>query len=540
MMRNLYLKYLLLCSSFLFIAVTVSAQVIVDTTTKTVLQIISAKRYNFEKRDTSTFISLAGDVILKKEKTLFYCDSAVVNQLQNVVEAFGKVHINDADSVHTYADYMRYVGKEKKAYLKNNVRLTEKNGTLTTNELEYEIQTKIGIYKKGGKIVTGKAVLTSTEATYYGDTRDVYFRKKVVLIDPDYKLTTDTLLYNMETEVARFLTYTTIISPQRIVKTREGYYDRKAKKAVFSKRSTVIDKEFELTADNMAFDDASGFGQAQGKAIYRTKDTANRTTVLADDIKFNRNASAFLATMSPVLVLEQNRDSIFIAADTLYSAKLSDLRKERTVPVLRDSVYLKKVAGIQKKDTSSNRFFEAYYHVRIYTDSMQAVADSFFYSLEDSTFRLFKDPVVWTENNQLTGDTIYLFTLNRKPERLQVFENGIAISLVSGDYFNQVKGTTINGYFIDGNISFLRAKGNAESVYYAQDDNNAYIGVNKSTADVIDMYFESKKPQRVVFRNDLKGTTYPMRQVNHIELRLRGFKWLDNRRPKSWREFIKI
>jgi len=360
------------------------------------------------------------------------------------------------------------------------------------------------------------------------------------LVDPDYTLKTDTLLYNMETEVARFITYTTIISPQRTVKTNEGYYDRKGKKAVFSKRSTVIDKDFELTADNMAFDDVSGFGQAQGKAVYRTRDTANRTTVLADDIKFNRKASAFLATLSPVMILEQNQDSIFIAADTLYSARLSDLRKERTVPQLRDSAYLDKVAEVQKKDTSSNRFFEAYFHVRIYTDSMQAVADSLFYSLEDSTFRLFKDPVVWTENNQLTGDTIYLFTLNKKPERLQVFENALAISLVSGDYFNQVKGTTINGYFIDGNISFLRAKGSAESVYYAQDDNNAYIGVNKSTADVIDMFFESKKPQRVVFRNDLKGTTYPMRQVNHTELRLRGFKWLDNIRPKSWREFVKI
>ncbi len=538
-MPNLYPKYLLCILSF-FAAAIASAQVVTDSTAKTVLQIISAKRYNFQNRDTATFISLAGDVTLRKERTLFYCDSAVVNQQQNTVEAFGRVHINDADSVHTYADYMRYVGKEKKAYLRNNVRLTEKNGVLTTNELEYEIQTKIGIYKKGGKIVRGKAVLTSTEATYYGDTRDVYFRKKVVLVDPDYTLKTDTLLYNMETEVARFLAYTTIVSPQRTVRTNEGYYDRKAKKAVFGKRSTVIDKDFELTADNMAFDDASGFGQAQGKAIYRTKDTVNRTTVIADDIKFNRNASSFLASLSPVMILEQNRDSIFIAADTLYSAKLSDLRKERNVPVIRDSVYLRSVADAQKKDTSSNRFFEAYFNVRIYTDSMQAVGDSLFYSLEDSTFRLFKDPVVWTDNNQLTGDTIYLFTLNKKPERLQVFENGMAISLVSGDYFNQVKGTTINGYFVDGNISFLRAKGNGESVYYAQDEDSSYIGVNKSTADVIDMYFESKKPQRVVFRNDLTGTTYPMRQVNHIELRIRGFKWLEQRRPKSWTEFIKI
>jgi lipopolysaccharide export system protein LptA len=537
-MRKLYSKYLLfiLC---MCAAGRLSAQVSGDSVSTSILQIIAADRYNFEKRDTANFISLAGNVKLKKENTLFYCDSAVLNQKQNTVESFGHVHINDADSVHTYADYMKYVGGEKKAYLKNNVRLTDNKGVLTTTELEYEIQAKIGIYSRGGKIVTGKTVLTSTEATYYGDTRDIYFRKKVVLADPEYRITTDTLLYNMETEVARFVTYTIIVSKERTVTTREGYYDKKNKKAVFSKRSMVSDKDFDLTADNMAFDDKSGYGQAQGKAVYRTKDTANRTTVLADDIKFNRTKNSFLATMSPLMIIEQKKDSIFIAADTFYSAKMSELRKERHVPVIRDSTYIQSVAEAQKKDTGSNRFFEAYFNVRIYTDSMQAVGDSLFYSFEDSTFRLFKDPVVWTNENQLTGDTIYLFTLNRKPEKLYVFENALAISHVAGEYYNQVKGNTITGYFIDGNISNLKAKGSAESIYYAQDDNNAFIGVNRSEADVIDMYFESRKPQRVVFRNNLKGTTYPIRQVSSTELRLKGFKWMEQRRPKNWRDLQK-
>jgi lipopolysaccharide export system protein LptA len=541
-MQRIRLKYL-----FVFLgslpAVSASAQstiIAADTGATSILQIISANRYNFQKgKDSVNYISLAGNVTLKKENTLFYCDSAVLHQQQNVVEAFGKVHINDADSVHTYSDYMRYVGRERKAYLKNNVRLTDGKSTLTTNQLDYEINTKIGNYYTGGKIMTGKSVLTSIEGTYYGDTKDAYFRKKVLLVDPEYKVTTDTLLYNLETEIARFVAYTVIESKDRIIKTREGYYDSKNRKALFSKRSAVSDKEFDLVADNMAFDDRSGFGQAQGKAEYRTKDTANRTTVLADDIKFNRNASSFIATLKPVMIIEQNRDSIFIAADTLYSAKLTELKKERDVPVIRDSAYMASVAEIQKKDTSANRFFEAYYHVRVFTDSMQAVGDSLFYSLEDSAFRLFKDPVVWTNNNQLTGDTIYMFTRNKKPERLYVFENGLAISKVQSDYFNQVKGITINGYFKEGNIDYLRARGNAESIYYAVDNDNAFIGVNQSTADVIDMYFENKEPQKVVFRNDLKGTTYPMKQVNHAELRLKGFRWLEERRPKTWQELLK-
>jgi lipopolysaccharide export system protein LptA len=540
MMNKLYFRYILF---LLFVAVTSNlyAQVPTDPAmTTSVLEILKADRYNFEKRDTSNFISLAGNVVLRKENTLFYCDSAVLDQKQNVVEAFGKVHINDADSVHTYADYMRYVGKEKKAYLRDNVRLTDNKGVLTTNALVYELDTKIGTYKNGGRIVQGSTTLTSIEGIYYGDTQDMYFYQKVVLKDPEYNVFTDTLLYNMNSEVATFLAKTKIVGKDRTIETTSGYYDKKNGKTVFSNRSSIIEKDYELTADRIAFDNKTGFGQAQGNAVYRTKDTANRTTVIANDIKFNRNASSFLATLKPLMIMEQNNDSIFIAADTLYSAKLSDLRKSRQVPEIRDTTAIKDaVANKPKdKDSSSNRFFEAYFHVRIFSDSMQAVADSLFYSLEDSAFRLFKQPVVWSDDNQITGDTIYLYTQYKKPKRLYVYENALAISKVQLEYFNQVRGNSINGHFKEGNIDNLRAKGSAESIYYAVDEDDKFIGVNKSSADVIDMFFTDKKPQRVVFRNDLKGTTYPMRQVDHVEIRLRGFQWLEEIRPKTWQELL--
>jgi len=180
------------------------------------------------------------------------------------------------------------------------------------------------------------------------------------------------------------------------------------KQADFSKRSNVVDKEFDITADNLAFDDKTGFGQALGNAIYRSRDSANKTTIIANDIKFNRKTSSFLATVKPLMILEQNKDSIFIAADTLYSSKLTELRKTRQVPEIRDSVAIKNAITNKKnnKDSSANRFFEAYFHVRIFSDSLQAVGDSMFYSLEDSAFRLFKQPVVWADNNQVTGYTI--------------------------------------------------------------------------------------------------------------------------------------
>ena len=116
------------------------------------LDIIFADRYNYQKLDSiNEFISLAGKVQVRQGNTLFYADSAVLNRQLNSLEAFGNVHINDADSIHTYAQYLKYLGKEKKAFLKNKVRLTDGKGVLTTEELEYDVSIKIGTYLKGGK-----------------------------------------------------------------------------------------------------------------------------------------------------------------------------------------------------------------------------------------------------------------------------------------------------------------------------------------------------------------------------------------------------
>ncbi|HVX50403.1 MAG TPA: OstA-like protein, partial [Chitinophagaceae bacterium] len=414
---------------------------------------------------------------------------------------------------------------------------TDGHSNLTTSELDYDVNTKTGIYTKGGKVITERSVLTSKEAYYYGETRDVYFKKNVVMNDTDYSIKTDTLLYNTYTDVATFVVPTTITSGKNTrIYTTDGYYDKQSKKAYFGKRPDIQDGSTFLNADEVAYD-SSGFGQARGTVVYR--DTAQGATLYCDDLKTNKKENSFLATIKPVMMLKQDGDSLFIAADTMYSARLSDLRKYRNVPQVTDSLPKKDSIMIQNGEDSTDRFLEAYYHVRIFSDSLQSVGDSLFYSSEDSVFRLFKQPVIWSKDNQITGDTIYLFTQNKKPARMYAFENALAINKLTDLYYNEVKGRTLNGYFKNGNINYIRAKGNAENIYYGQDDDNKFISVNKAKSDIIDMYFdENRKAEKVVMRSSVDGTAYPMRQVNHEDLRLRGFKWLDSLRPKSKEELL--
>src|SRR5580765_3074547 len=162
------------CVCFFLVKLPLDAQQPVgdSATVKKQIIILNAERLNYQKKDSTEFQSAAVKVVIKQETTLFYCDSVVLNKTKNMLEAFGHVHINDNDSVHTYSDYLRYFGNEKKAYLNGHVRLTDGTGTLTTPDLDYDLNTHIGIYTKGGKVVSDKTVLTSQEGYYYGETKD--------------------------------------------------------------------------------------------------------------------------------------------------------------------------------------------------------------------------------------------------------------------------------------------------------------------------------------------------------------------------------
>ena len=500
------------------------------------VEILSTNRYAYERLDSLTALQiLVGQVHLKEKNTHFYADSTVINNNARIIEAFGNVHINDNDSVHTYSQYLHYDLNTKIAILKKKVRLTDDKTNLYTEELEYDVNQKIGIYRNGGRVLNGTSVLTSNEGTYYADIKDVYFKQNVLLKDPQYDLKSDSLLYNTDTEIATFISETFIIdSAKRSIKTREGYYDLKNKKAFFGQRPIITDGAVRIIADQVETDDNTGVNKLRGNAVF--VDTAQGLSVLANYIESNRDQGWFQATQHPLMIIKQENDSIYITADTLFSGRLSNLPRgstssKDTTKASKDSARTATV--LNTKNDSTDRYFQAYHHVRIFSDSLQAVSDSLFYSAKDSIFKLFTDPIVWASGSQVTGDTIYLYTKNKKADQMYVFENGLAINKTGEGMFNQIRGNRLFGYFIEGAIDYMRAKGNAESVYYVRDNDELLVGINKATGDIIDMRFKNKELNRVVFISDVKGTMFPVNQMPEDEKTLRNFQWHDDKRPKT-------
>lgn len=561
-MKRLLFFFLLLLSAFAGDAQTTSVPVATaaSDTTQPVLILPGTQRQRYFHLDDGTELQvLAGTVGLRQGNTLFYCDSLVLNSVTKIFEAFGHVHIID-DTTQIYSDYLRYHTDIRMAYLQRNVRLTDRRSTVNTNELEYDVANKIATYHNGGKVTIGKSVLTSEEGVYYQDTKDIFFRRKVELKDPATYLRTDSMIYNTETRLTQLITETYIRdSSGRVIRTRQGTYDMNTRQATFTQRTSIDDKCLRVVGDRIANDDATGTVQIEGNAVLI--DTCQGVNILANRIFANKRTEAYLATKKPLMIIRQDKDSIFVSADTLYSARLSDLvrsapvRATDSAVIARDSVGTKDsskaVAAAPRKRAprpkvpqrslktdkpvkdSTDRYFEAYRNVRIFSDSLQAVGDSMFYSFKDSVFRLFQNPVAWNKKNQVSGDTLYLYTKNKKADKIRVFNHSFIASEVKPGIYNQVKSTRLDGWFFDGNIDSVRCRGFAESIYFLQDDDSAFTGINQTSADILDVRFQKGDLHRVIYRSAVKGTLWPIRQKTPGEMRLAGFAWYDDRRPKS-------
>ncbi|MEO7393521.1 MAG: OstA-like protein [Chitinophagaceae bacterium] len=586
----------LLCFCILFFKI-VSSQAQISPAVPGDIRTIEIIRGNTLRERTVDSVTkvetIAGNVIIHEGTTKFTCDSAIINRRSNSMEAFGNVTINQGDSVFTSSQYLKYVGNERVAYLKKNVKLTDRKSVLTTQDLEYNLNTGIGKYVNGGKVVNRNTVLTSRQGIYYEDTKDIYFINKVDVVDPRTKIKADSLLYNTLTEKITFIGPTYIKNKDGDIFTTQGNYDLRNGEAYFGNSSVVKDTSGRVyQAINIAFAEKLGQVQLEGNAII--KDSTNKFIVTGNQIFINQKNNSFLATKKPVLIFWQDKDTTYVSADTLFSGFTKKVSGEDDLVVGTDSINIDSVPVVIKNDTAraaaglrkklmqetaladsinvpvdsmlvvdsgivlprinsikplnqSNkkiidqnkkdtliRYFLGYRHVRIFNDSLQAVCDSMFFSGADSVFRLFYEPVIWSGQSQVNGDTIFLYTKNKKADRVQVFDNGMMINKINSQFYNQVAGRTINGYFKEGVIDYMKVKGSpAESIYYIQDKDSAYTGMNRADGSVIDLYFVKQQLNTVKFLNDVHGKLYPIRQIPQDQKLLKNFNWLDKRRPKN-------
>lgn len=475
------------------------------------IEIIHTDRMGQDDKLGSDFRRLVGHDTIKHNDVYMYCDSAYVYQNTKRVRAFGKVHIKQGDTLNLYGNYLYYDGEEGKAFVQGNVELIDKETHLYTKALNYDVTNKIASYTDSGKIINAKNTLTSVIGFYYTSQKMFHFKDSVKIVNPDYVMTGDTMDYNTESETAFFTGPSEVKGDSIYIYCEKGWYDTKKDNSRLWKNSFIDNKKQIIHGDSLYYDNNSGFGQAFRNISIA--DTTNNVLVLGNYAWYYKNPEKFMVTDKAVFIQVSKNDSLFLHADTISAVTLFD------------------TAGI------SFRLMRAYHKCRIFSADLQAKCDSLVYSFQDSVIRLYRAPILWSEANQLTSDSVAIFTKNRQTDRMELYNSAFITSQVDSIRYNQIKGRNMIGYFRDNKMYKIRVDGNGETIYFLV-DKEGQVGWNSAKCSSIEIYVDKGKITEIEEYQNPDGILNPPLKEAEKQ-KLPGFNWFDQLRPKNKTDIFK-
>jgi len=470
---------------------------------KVKVQILSAKSLKAGK--SKNHQKLVGDVVLKQGDVKLYCDSAEINQLNNDFEAWGKVFINKNDSIKAWGDSLKYDGASETAKLIGNAKLVKGTTELKTAVLYLDQKQDLFYYLSPAEIVADETKITSGIGYYYTELSKITFRKDVVVKHPDYTIVADTMDYYSSTEKVVFHGPTNIYLEKDSIYCERGYYNPKSKKAEFVQNAEVVSEESTLMADSIVVDQELELSKSFGNVS--VIDTVNKVTIYGHYGYFDQKSNLSFVTDSALFVQYMEHDTLYMHGDTIRAVE----------------------------DSSEMKSFYVYHNVRMFKNDMQAVCDSLTYGFADSLIKLFRDPVVWNGSNQLTGDTISILSFDNKLHKMFITGNSNIISQTDStyDFYDQIKGRNMVGHFKDGKMDVMDVLGNGQTLYYAQEEDSTYTGVNKAECSNIKISFKDSEIYKIMFLTEPVATFYPLKQFPSSESKFDDFLWYDRLKPEN-------
>jgi lipopolysaccharide export system protein LptA len=315
------------------------------------------------RSDRSETIKLNGEDVIKvfqgtfkQDYSIMRSDSAYFYPKRNGFDAFGHVNITQGDTLNIYSDKLNYNGNTKVAILTDNVRMIDKDATLTTNYLTYNTATRIGTYTGGGKLINKENVLTSKNGYYFARSRDAYFRYNVDLVTPDALIKTDTLRYSTATRISYFYGPTNIYDAKDkkdTLYTENGLYNTVTEQAFFGKNNLYKQGTKHMKGDSLFYDKIKGYGRAVKHVVFT--DTEQKITMKGDLATYYKADERTIVTKDPyVIIVTEEKDTTAKADTTL---KADSLVKDKTAKVTNaaaktTSVNLPTVGSVSVKSLS--------------------------------------------------------------------------------------------------------------------------------------------------------------------------------------------
>jgi len=488
---------------------------------------MTASRMKFDQKLGDGARRLIGNVQFKQDDVIMYCDSAYFYQ-DNTLDAFAHIHIQQGDSLHLYGDLLKYNGNTKKAILTKNVIVNKGDMQLTTDALNYDISTGVGYYVTPARIVSQDNVLTSNQGYYYSESNQLNFKKNVVLTNPQFVINCDTMLYNTSSKITYFIGPTTIKSKENSIYCEDGYYDTFRDLSRFSRNAYILTEEQKMYGDSLYYDRKKGIGRAVRNV--QIIDTTQNLNITGDLALHYELTDMSIVTGHALLTQTYDSETLFMHADTLKAigdAPQANLKKQKN----------KISSGSDTLKASNNQKLFAYHNVKFYKSDLQGKCDSTLFIMQDSVMKLYGAPTLWTEDNQLTADTIHVHTGSESIRSIELKGAGFIVSKEDSTRFNQIRGKYMQGFFKENKLYRVNVQGNGQTIYYAKEDENVKA-VNRADCSDLHIYLKENKIDRITFITKPEATLYPLDQLQAKDLKLKDFTWREKDRPRKFKDIF--
>ena len=422
------------------------------------------------------------------------------------------------------ADSLTYLALQKLVRFTGPTTIYTPSGQIYCESGFYDLQREKAEFTREATYAGGDKRARAERIVYDARTDEVRMYDQVRIRERDKLITGDSIRYLASTgETWIYGAPAFYGDSTRTINSPEIFYNEKTNRVSTRGPSEIVDGALTLKAKQLDFNDETGLGTATGDVEWR--DTAQDIGVRAEILNYSREAEYVNAygANRPLFYTIVDGDTLYLAADTL------TMWREIDTIAVGDS--------ITALDTI--RMIRGHHDVRILKADLQGIADSLVFDGRDSLFTLFGRPVLWSDTSQFSGDTVTVSLVNKQIRDIRLIRNAIIISEILGRYYDQIKGRYIVAHFDSSAIRHMQVTGNAESVYYTRDEQQAFIGVNQTTCSRMFFLFLNGEINRLSYFGESTSVMKPMGDVDHDALRLEGFQWRARERPLTLEDLLR-
>ena len=451
-----------------------------------------------------------GNVRIIHNGVKMYCNKAYHFKDENYVKAFGNVQMNQGDTITMNSRYAEYNGDKELAFATGDVILRSPESTLTTDTVYFDKKNQEAFYNSYGTIRNKENTLKSKSGRYYVDQKKYKFTTAVTVTNPESNIKTNNLDYYVNSGHAYVFGPSTITNKGNVIYTENGFYDTTNNIGKLSKNSKITLDNKIIEGDDLYYDRNKNY--SRGINNVKITDTVNKVIATGHYAELYRNA-------------ETKKDSMILTKRALVKTLVE-----------KDTMYMhgKKiiVSGPQE-----DRVIRAFNNVRFYKTDMSGKCDSLWSNNKSELTKLIGRPILWNNDNQMTGDIMHLIGNNetQKLDSLKVLNNAFIIQKdsLSKNGYNQIKGQNLYGKFFEGKLKEVDVVKNAEVIYYMYNDANEFIGINKTVCSKINLELEENKINSITFFTKTDSHIYPEADFPENARKLRGFVWRGDERILS-------